>query len=366
MKKWLMTMILVFLCVFSCLPVASASASLCFVAVNDSIPLYLSASDAPFTYNNITYIPYTAFEANPGGIQVSMNSSDKTLTLFTRTQKLIYDLERNSVANEDGLSWDVSLIFSNGTLFIPISDAAHFGLSVSLLRSKTECPIIRFVTGSQVYDDAMFVEKAENFIHHTVQEYEKNISTNPSQDPVPPDNQNPGTDKPVQTPSTVYLVLAEEAVSQRSFEFLQSHGITGAFFFTAEQFLNQPELARAISAAGYTIGITVSENSSDPKADLAAANAAMSQILFYKSLLAFVPHTLLETIDSYFIVPDFSNDPDLVHAAAISSEPQLLICKTSPIDLQEQLLDSNTTVLQLLETTVVSVPELSPENTEEE
>ena len=53
------------LCLTLCTP-ALAEGDLLFVAVNDSIPLTLTA--LPYESSSGIYVPYTAFDASPGGV----------------------------------------------------------------------------------------------------------------------------------------------------------------------------------------------------------------------------------------------------------------------------------------------------------
>ena len=53
------------LCVSLCTPIL-ADGDILFVAVNDSIPLTLSA--LPYESSSGIYVPYTAFDASPGGV----------------------------------------------------------------------------------------------------------------------------------------------------------------------------------------------------------------------------------------------------------------------------------------------------------
>ena len=136
------------------IPGAMAAGSLCFVAVNDTIPLTLPASDAPYYSGGTLFLPYTAFNANPGGVIVSNNVDQNTFVLFTRTSRLVYDLSDGTVTDESGNESPVTVSYRGGMLYIPAGAAEHFGYSVSLLTGSRGEVIIRFTNGAQVYDDS--------------------------------------------------------------------------------------------------------------------------------------------------------------------------------------------------------------------
>ena len=62
------------LCLTLCTP-ALAEGDLLFVAVNDSIPLTLTA--LPYESSSGIYVPYTAFDASPGGVIPAYNAQAK-------------------------------------------------------------------------------------------------------------------------------------------------------------------------------------------------------------------------------------------------------------------------------------------------
>ena len=77
------------LCLTLCTP-ALAEGDLLFVAVNDSIPLTLTA--LPYESSSGIYVPYTAFDASPGGVIPAYNAQAQTFVLFTRQRRLVFDL----------------------------------------------------------------------------------------------------------------------------------------------------------------------------------------------------------------------------------------------------------------------------------
>ena len=361
MKKRWITVVLLIAILAACLPGVSAAGGVCFVAVNDSIPLTLSSEAAPFYYNNQLYIPYTAYDAKPAGVVVSKNTTENTLALFTRNQRLVYDLDENTVMTENHDSRAAATITSNGILFLAAEDAAHFGLKVSLLYSHGGYTIIRFTNGSQIYSDTLFVEKAENFIRHKLKELQQENGEDPVQKPDDPDDEIPGHRPGDEDPATIYLAFAGSAVSQKTLEFLNEKDITAAFFLTPEQFAAKPELLQAIYASGHTVGITAPVDTIHWSVDLKAANEAMEEILFCKSLLALIPLEQKDSVQGYISVLEPPVTLTSQDALLSSEEPVLLVCRTDMTALIESLLNSGASLPQLRETTKLPEPELPME-----
>ena len=149
MKK-LLPGLLALVLLLALLPSARAAGSLCFVAVNDTIPLSLPASDAPYYSGGTLYLPYTAFNANPAARDRLQQRRSEHLRAIHRTSRLVYDLTAGTVTDESGAESPVSVLYRGGLLYIPASAAEHFGYSVSILTAKGGETIIRFTNGSQV------------------------------------------------------------------------------------------------------------------------------------------------------------------------------------------------------------------------
>lgn len=353
MKKRLLPLLIVISLFLFCVSGVSASGTMCFVAVNDTIPMTLPGDAAPYYSGSVLYIPYSAFDANPAGVVISNNTDQNTLVLFTRTQRLVYDLTENTVTDEKDNVSPVTVAYRNGILFIPAAAASHFGLSVSLLTSQSGYTILRFTTGTQVYDDELFVEKAENLIQYLVQQGAGSTASDPTGSGEAITTQPPGTEEPPPEtePATVYLAFAGDAVTQETLDLLAAHSIQAAFFLTSEQFVLQTDLARAIYAAGHTVGITAEGSSMDYQAALAEANDAMDSALFCKSLFALAPEERAEGLTGYRILTYSNSMPTVQDVLSVTGSPQLLLCQSDPSAVIRTLLDANATLPQLLETT---------------
>lgn len=352
MKKRLLLLLIV-LAVLLCGSGVSASGTMCFVAVNDTIPLSLPGDAAPYYSGGTLYIPYSAFDANPGSVVISNNTDQNTLVLFTRTLRLVFDLTENTVTDEKDNVSPVTVAYRNGILFIPASSAAHFGLSVSLLTSQSGYPVLRFTNGSQVYDDELFVEKAENLIQYMVQQEENPSQGNPSNNGGSTTTQTPVMEEPPREvePATVYLAFSGDAVTQDTLDLLAAHDLRAAFFLTSEQFVLQTDLVRSIYAAGHTVGITAEGSSMDYAMALDGANDAMDRALFCKSVFALAPEERAEELTGYRVLTYADPMPTVQEVLSVTGEPQLLLCKSDPSAAIQALLDANANLPQLLETT---------------
>ena len=148
-------------------PAASMTADITFLAVNDTIPIALSAATMPFYANSLLYIPLSLFDIDALGVVPLYDSAARRLTMFNDTRTLVFDLDEGTMTNENGTIFSAQVISRGGVLFVPaLYCAYHFGLSVSFLTSIGGYSVVRFTTGSQVYDDDLFIEKANNLIEY--------------------------------------------------------------------------------------------------------------------------------------------------------------------------------------------------------
>ena len=301
MARRLICLILVVLLAALLVLPASGAAQLAFVAVNDTIPLTLSGGELPFYSGGTLYLPYTVFNTSSLGFYPSYTPDNGTLTLFSRNQRLVYDLSGGTVTDEDKLVQYIPAISRGGTVFLPAAFSAnHFGVQVSVLTSQSGYTVVRFTTGSQVYDDSLFIEKAENLISYRVEQYEASTQTpsgggTATDTPSTPSTVTPGTtdpedteEEPEEEPAQVYLAVVDADTMEAMLSPLKQQNISAAFFLTAEEILDHGTLVRQIVAEGHTVGLTCPENQEAAEA-LREANDALDRVLGRKTLLALVP-----------------------------------------------------------------------------
>lgn len=348
MKKRLFSVVLAAVITYLCVMPVFGDSSICFVGINDSVPMYLSSEEAPYYKGNLLYVPYTVFQASPGGIAVSCNIDKGSLVLFTRAKRLVYDLNAGTITDELQKVSNVSVVFRNGILFIPVAKAAtHFGLTATMLTSASGSAVLRFTDGGQTLDNTTFIRKAETLISMILDMEEADSTSNQEQ-------QGTDTEKDTETdigPATVYLAFAGEAVSYQTVETLQSMQVTAGFFLTLEQIEQNPDLVREIYAKGHHIGLTVSE-SDDYATALQIANQALDRVLFLKSVTALLPAGI--TIDDGYVV--YQDPETAVRIEDIlrnSEKPQLFICHTDAEYVLQRVLQEGAFTPKICETSYI-------------
>lgn len=349
MKKRFLALLILAALLVPVLSGVQAATSLCFVAVNDSVPLTLTDGAAPYYNGGKLYVPYTAFHANPNGVGASYNAEKKTFVLFNKEQMLIFDLDAGTYTDNRDQQYSVSLTTKGGVLYVPAKVAEHFGLYVTMLTSHSGYPIIRFTNGGQIYDDGMFVAQAENLIAHVASQHKQGAGGSYTE--INGENSNEkgnGTAEPVQ----IYLAFAGDAVSENTLLKLKRYGVYAAFFVTEEQLLNQRQLIRKIYAAGHTVGLTTEPGEANPMDGLVRGNEAMDQVLFCRTVLALLPSG--QQTEQFRVLAD----PGYTRAPAdILKEPNrahLYVLRSDPSEALEAFYQGDAALLQLLETSLVS------------
>lgn len=275
---------------------AGAADDLFFVAVNDSIPLTIVGAKPHYAATGL-YVPYTVFDAAPGGVAQAYNASEQTLVLFTRAKRLVFDIGKDQMTDENGNTSSVLTIYKSGLLYIPLSVCAgYFGLSYSMLTSQSGCPVLRFTTGSEIYDDDMFLQKAENLIAYRIQTHEQEQTPSTPQPNTRP--QTPEEDEP-QELVPVYLAVTNAAQMADALDALQAKNLHAAFFLTAAELKADPLLACRILAAGHTLGLSVEDGTPDVAAALREANSALAAVLHTKTVLALLTAEQAQGIEGY-------------------------------------------------------------------
>ena len=349
MKKRILSLLMVFVLLFTAMPAARAIVPICFVAMNDTIPLSLKGGAAPYYSSGTLYLPYTAFNISPNGVGATYNVEKNTFVMFNANETLIFDLENDTYSDKRDKEYEVDVVYRSGMLYVPAKVTSHFGLSVTMLNSRAGYPIIRFTNGEQVYDDGMFVAQAENLINRAAQEYAAEL-----------ENQNPGpgteTQEPIEEepeergPIEVYLSFKGDAVSFNTLDKLSDHGICAAFFLTEEQILMDRDLVRRIYADGHMIGVTAGNGEQDLENALLRANDALDQVLFFRSVLALVPAGVTVDLPCFRILsePEPKTVEDLITTA---QEPQMYLVETGAPGVIATLVNYNATIIRLRETT---------------
>ena len=339
------------LCVSLCTPIL-ADGDILFVAVNDSIPLTLSA--LPYESSSGIYVPYTAFDASPGGVIPAYNAQAQTFVLFTRQRRLVFDLAEGTVTDQDGNVKTVSTTFRGGMLYVPlVYCASFFGLKVTLLKSESGYPILRFTTGSEVYDDSLFVEKAESLIRYRIEQMntpEPDRNSSSGQTDTPKNPEQTAQPEPEQPPATVYLAFTNAGTMAENAALLEEYSLRGTFFLTAAEINADPALVRALYAAGHILGVTVPEDCETVAASLLEANEALCRALNFKTLFALLPARQQEGIVDFAVLTR-PQEPFTAEFAAQQETAQLLVLSENASQALATLYAANANIELLRETT---------------
>lgn len=349
MKKKLIVLLLLASAILHGIPAAGAASPLCFVAMNDTIPLTLTRGEAPFYSENKLYIPYTAFNVSPNGVGATYNPQKSTFVLFNRDQTLIFRLDQDLYTDSAGKEYPVKVVFRGGMLYVPANVLQHFDLSVILLYSRQGHAIVRFLNGSQVYDDGTFVAQAENLINRAAAEYEARGDTY-SGELLSPQGGN-GEDPLTNTdPVQVYPALLGSALTEETLSAMDALQVKASFFLTDTEILSNRALVRKAYAAGHTVALTADPAERDFEAALRRANDALQSVLFYRTVFVLVPASVTWGSPNYCIVSE--GRPLTIEAVMESlQQPQLYVIRDNGAGILQAFSEAGAVLLRLKETT---------------
>lgn len=347
-RRKLLAFVLALIMLLMLAPAAQAAEDVFFVAVNDTIPLTLTGV-APYYSSGGLYVPYTVFDAAPGGVASAYNADNQTFVLFTRAKRLVFDLAAETVQDEEGNVSSVSISYRSGVLYVPLSIcASHFELSTSMLTSADGYTILRFTTGTQVYEDSLFIEKAENLIAYRIsqldQPSEPDEPVTPSDWPDTNQTQPPEDEPPEVEPAICYLAITGAGGMPAAADALSAQQLRAAFFLTASEIEDNPALVRALFVAGHVLGVRAEPEAEDVGASLDAANDALCRVLRRKTVLALAD----ETIDGYRV---FASDSPVSEIAPEPGQTQLLVLGADAAGQIQALLEQGASLELLRETT---------------
>ena len=362
MRKRLCALLLAAALCLLLLPAPAHAANIYFVAVDDSIPLTMPDSASPYLASGTLFAPYTVFDAAPGGVVPSYNAAEQTLVLFRRGARLVFDLANGTVTDEDKNVYERSTVYRNGILYIPLDFClSHFGLSVTTLNSASGYPILRFTTGNEVYDDALFVERAENLITYLAEQYQNQTpeSAFPSGGESTPDSE---PDEP-RSAGVFYLAITGAENMPSAAQALSDAGQRAAFFLTAGEIRSDPALVRSLYTAGHAIGVTCAEDAEDAAIALAEANEALESVLHRKTLLALLTPAQAEFCPGYciFVAQQQSDDLNALLAQSDETQSNLLLCGEDLSDTLQTLADAGASIRVLRETSPMALILMPPE-----
>lgn len=299
-------------------PTPVLAASLYFTAVNDTVAP-LTADTMPFWTGGNLYVPYTVFDSNLNGVNVSLglytsynryNGGSNTITLFNLRQMLVFDLTNGTCWDDmNGTAYSSRAILRNGKPYLPLNMVcSFFGLEYSYnqLPYIAQGYLVRIKSAEAVNDDAGFIDAARNVINNRLRDYTQSLSpadttapstrpgTNPSTDtststtpPISPPAVHPP--EPDDTETAAYLAFrCENAEGMTSIlNALDGRGICAVFFLTPELLEEEGGLVRRALGTGHSVGI-LADRGEDPKAVLTRGVQALEEAAQARTTLAYV------------------------------------------------------------------------------
>ena len=346
MKKWLCLLLAALLLAqLFCFAAAAAGSSPFFVAVNDAVVMTVTNGKPTYTAGGLT-VPYSVFDAAPGGVATAYDSAAQTLVLFTRSRRLIFDLEQDKVTDENGNVHDVATSYKNGVLYVPAAFCCqHFGLKCTSLTDKNGYTILRFTDGSEAYNDTVFTEKASAMVLSRIDGRDQIA------DGIPAPEQEAEEEEPV----PVYPAFVNADQMEQAAELLAARGERAAFFLTAAEIAENPILVRSLYNAGHQIGLTAAPEEEDPVSALEAANRALHTVLRRKTLLVLVTEEQAEAVSGYcvFLRP---TEPQSVTELVQLPSHRLLLCTDDPQSVLDNIDYAGAVLCLLRETSFLNEP----------
>ena len=316
-------------------PIPASAANLYFTAINNSVAP-LSSNTMPFWSGGAIYVPYSVFDANLNGINVSLglytsyNRSNNTITLFNLRQMLVFDLSKGTCWDEmTGTTYSARAVMRGGTAFLPLNMvSSFFGLSYSYnqLPYISQGYLVRIKSADAVSDDASFIDAAQTVINNRLRDYTQSLSpadtTSPSVNPGTSTGTNPGTspgpgtwptpgtppgassgtgfnpggnpgsnpgttlptappvapEEPDETETVAYLALRCESAEglAAAMNALDAAGRSAVFFLTPRLLEEGGDLVRRALGTGHSVGILA--DSGEPVEELLARGAAALEL----------------------------------------------------------------------------------------
>lgn len=280
-------------------PIPASAANLYFTAINNSVAP-LSSNTMPFWSGGAIYVPYSVFDANLNGINVSLglytsyNRSNNTITLFNLRQMLVFDLSKGTCWDEmTGTTYSARAVMRGGTAFLPLNMvSSFFGLSYSYnqLPYISQGYLVRIKSTDVVLDDVRFIDAAQELINIRLREYTRSLSsaatTTPDTDPVEPDP--PAEPDGVNT--AVYLAFRFERTAglAETLDAMDSGGYSALFFLTPQLLEEEGDLVRRILGTGHSLGV-LADGEGDTEELLERGRQAVERAAHTRTTLACVP-----------------------------------------------------------------------------
>lgn len=211
------------------------------------------------TYSGGTlYVPYQVFDSQPCGVTPSYNQTKQTYVLLSRTRQMIFDLAAGTVSDESGSVSTANVLYRGGILYLPLHVLLPH-ISASRPRCWNPQAAIRSCAlpmAAEVYDDSLFVEKAENLIAYRVRRARAAHSPRKSP-PTAPTTARRGrrsSPQPRKSPRLSILLSPGSETMRDSMAALETYNLHGTFFLSEAEIRSDPSLIFELLAAGHAPG----------------------------------------------------------------------------------------------------------------
>lgn len=283
-------------------PTPVSAASLYFTAINDSVTP-LTSDTMPFWSGGIIYVPYTLFDSNLNGINVSLglytnfNRSSGTVTIFNLRQMLVFDLN-NGTCRDDmtGTVYSSRSIIRNGRPYLSLDMVCSFfnlEYSYHQLPNISQGYLVRVKSADVVLDDASFIDAASGLFNMRLREYTQSLNPAETTEPstsTPPVVTPPSSDPIPEENTAAYLAFRCENGEQAAsiLTALDGSRCWGVFFLTPQLLESEGGLVRRILGTGHSVGI-LADGGEDIPSLLARGNLALEEAAHTRTTLAYVP-----------------------------------------------------------------------------
>ena len=290
-----------------------------FVSLNDKL-LPLNSGYMPFllrtTRGSTLYIPVTIFDSRSTGVDLGVYSGgdgNPTITLYSRSKSLIFDLEQGTTVSGEGEQLLCMALWRNGRAYVPANYVCnYFGLTCSML-STAYGDLVRITNGSQSLSNSQFVDAAASSMKYFLNEY--NAATQPSASP----SDSPSASTPV-TPATptvpdvtetepvdpdsIRVSLAfrctESSDTAALLDQLDGSEVTALLLFRPEDLEEQAVQLRRAVASGHSVGFWLDQalSPAESEAALEKGNELLRAICYTRSHIFYAPTSSPEVLQA--------------------------------------------------------------------
>ena len=315
-KRMLLFLCALLLClpVFGVLAAGTDTSNIYHLAINDHFfDSELNSATMPIKVNGVIYVPYTVFDRDLAQANFKISYGQKreggeyTLTLYSTSGALIFDLIRGTTTDVYGNSVGMRAVLNNGRPYVPIQAVCNYfntlaGTTlVQYVYTDTEYgALIRLRNEEAALSDFMFRQSALSAMQSRLNRYlqgqnpQPTTAVQPTASPTTPvvtprpDDEDPD---PTEPDTQVYLAIrcdTGEGLMQ-ILDTLDQEGVVALFIFSPQQLEQQAEQVRQVVGRGHSLGLLVSETDLSQALDhLEEGNRLLEQIAWTRSRVALV------------------------------------------------------------------------------